>query len=84
MDLSYDKIYVKGKQIIMSIITIFSKKQRNIGDIVTVIHKEHNNSITGIVTGLLEHNPKYQNHKITASRTVNTGKDYYLVDIEDI
>jgi len=64
-------------------IIIFSTRKRKIGDAIELKHRENGSSRNGRVVGLVEDNPKYHNQPVHGRGLVNTGKDYYVVEIGD-
>ena len=65
-------------------IIIFSTKKHKIGDSIQLGNRQNDRSSKGVVIGLCEDNPKYKGHKVCGHKElVNTGKDYYYVEIRD-
>ena len=67
----------------MSQIVIFSKKKRRVGDVIQLGHRNGGLPSTGRVVGLVEDNPKYHDQVVHGHKElVNTGIDYYLVEVK--
>jgi hypothetical protein len=62
-------------------IIIFSTKERQIGDQIYVKSRHNDSTRIGHVVRLLEDDPKYKDQDVHGAGLVNTGKNYYEVEL---
>jgi hypothetical protein len=62
-------------------IIIFSTKERRIGELIYIKSKHSDLTRVGRVVRLLEDDPKYKDQNVHGAGLVNTGKNYYEVEL---
>ena len=64
-------------------IIIFSTKKHKIGDSIQLGNRQNDRSSKGVVIGLCEDDPKYKNKVVEHLKLINTGCDYYIIEVKE-